>query len=63
MLRNEAQGPDLHGVLVLPGLLAHEELPQDDAKAVDVALLIVALYTTQYLVPLRSKGQQRACIA
>lgn len=33
----------LHGGLVLPGLLRGEELPQDDAKAVDVALLVVAL--------------------
>ena len=33
----------LHGVLVLPGLLAHEELPQDDTKAVHIALLVVAL--------------------
>ena len=39
---------DLHGVLVLPGLLAHEELPQDDTKAVYVALFIVALRSTSH---------------
>ena len=41
----------LHGVFVLPGLLAHEQLPQDDAKAVDVALLIVALQVIQSSLP------------
>ena len=33
----------LHGRLVLPGLLPREQLPQDHAEAVHIALLIVAL--------------------
>jgi len=43
MLPWKGRGRHLHGILVLPRLLIHEELPQDDAKAVDIALLIVAL--------------------
>ena len=33
----------LHSVLVLPGLLVCNELPEDDAEAVHIRLLIVLL--------------------
>lgn len=52
-----AARPDLHGSLILPGLLACAQFPHDHPKGVDVTLLIVGLASKHFWSsPLWSAG-------
>ena len=48
----------LHGIVIMPRLLTSAQLPQNDAKGVDITLLIVRL-ASQHL---RSCPLRRACL-